>query len=68
MLGLNFGGNELPWTHPLVITALAISAASLIIFIFIEKDYAKEPILPLYLLTSRTPLVANLVSPNRVFH
>jgi len=61
ILGLNLGGNELPWTHPLVLTMLPLAALFFILFLVVEGKFAKQPILPLYLLSNRTPLVAALV-------
>ena len=54
LLGLNTGGNVLPWTHPLVLTALPISFVFLLIFIYIEEKRALEPIIPVRLLLNRT--------------
>jgi hypothetical protein len=61
ILGLNFGGNELPWSHPFVLTVLPLSGAAFIAFLIVEGKFAKEPIMPLYLLSHRTPLAAALV-------
>ena len=61
IFGLNLGGNELPWTHPLILTILPLSAAFFGLFLLVEGKFAKEPILPLYLLSHRTPLAAALV-------
>ena len=52
--GLNTGGNVLPWTHPLVLTALPLSLIFLLIFIYIEERWALEPIIPIRLLLNRT--------------
>ena len=54
LLGVNSGGNILPWTHPLVLTFLPLSGALLAIFIFAEKKIASEPIIPIGLLIDRT--------------
>ena len=54
LLGLNTGGNVLPWTHPLVLTALPISSVFLLSFIYIEEKWAREPIIPVRLLLNRT--------------
>lgn len=54
LLGLNTGGNMLPWTHPLVLTALPLSLAFLLAFIYIEEKKALEPIIPVRLLLNRT--------------
>lgn len=57
LLGVNTGGNDLPWTHPLVLTFLPLSGALLIIFVLVEVKIASEPIIPVRLLIDRT--VAN---------
>lgn len=54
LVGLNAGGNVLPWTHPLVLTALPLSLVSLLIFIYVEENRALEPIIPIKLLLNRT--------------
>lgn len=54
LLGLNTGGNVLPWTHPLVLTALPLSLVFLLTFIYIEEKKALEPIIPIRLLLNRT--------------
>ena len=54
LLGLNTGGNFLPWTHPLVLTALPLSLVFLLIFIYVEDKKALEPIIPIRLLLNRT--------------
>ena len=54
LLGLNTGGNVLPWTHPLILTALPLSFAFLLIFIYVEEVKALEPMIPIRLLLDRT--------------
>ena len=54
LLGLNTGGNVLPWTHPLVLTALPLSLVFLLIFIYVEENMALEPVIPIRLLLNRT--------------
>lgn len=61
LLGLNTGGNILPWAHPLVLAPLLVSALFFCIFIYVENSHAKEPIIPLHLLLNRTVLSACLV-------
>ncbi|EXJ89238.1 hypothetical protein A1O3_02304 [Capronia epimyces CBS 606.96] len=36
LLGLNSGGNQLPWSHPLIIASLVLAGATLIAFIYLE--------------------------------
>ncbi|KAJ5826128.1 hypothetical protein N7474_003266 [Penicillium riverlandense] len=62
LLGLNTGGNQVPWTHPVVLTSLPLSAVFLGIFIYIEAKVASEPIIPVRLLLDRTVLAACLIN------
>ncbi|MCJ1319910.1 hypothetical protein MMC15_005246 [Xylographa vitiligo] len=62
LLGLNSGGNVVPWTHPLVLTTLPLSVVSLLIFIYVESNYADEPVIPVRLLLNRTVLSACLTN------
>lgn len=55
---MNLGGNEVPWSHPFIITILPLSIILFISFLVVEGRFAKEPILPLNLLSHRTPLAA----------
>lgn len=56
LLGLNSGGNTVPWIHPLVLTAFSLSAIFLVIFIYVETHYAIEPVIPVKLLLNRSVL------------
>jgi MFS family permease len=60
LLGLNSGGNLVPWNHPLVLTSLPLSLVFLVLFLYIEKHFATEPIIPLHLVRNRTVLSASL--------
>jgi MFS family permease len=51
ILGLNLGGNVLPWSHPFVIAALILSAISGATLIYVERQ-AEKPVMPLQILTS----------------
>lgn len=65
LLGLNTGGNQLPWSHPLVIAALVTSAVSLSAFLYVEShpSVIPEPIIPVTLIAhSRTILCACLTN------
>lgn len=62
LLGLNMGGNQLPWTHPLILTSLPLSAVFLGIFVYIEAYVASEPVIPVRLLLDRTVLSACLTN------
>lgn len=61
ILGLNLGGNVLPWSHPLVIASLAIFVVSFPTFIWIES-FVTKPIMPLYLI--RKSPHANMIFSN----
>ncbi|KAH8704919.1 major facilitator superfamily domain-containing protein [Talaromyces proteolyticus] len=54
LTGLNAGGNQVPWNHPVVLTTLPLSAVFFVIFIYIEDKVASEPIIPVRLLLDRT--------------
>jgi MFS family permease len=53
LVGLNFGGDLVPWTHPLVLTTLPLSVVVFVAFIYVETQ-AEEPIIPVKLLLQRT--------------
>ena len=58
LVGLNSGGNTVPWNHPLVYSSLVISALSLLAFIYIELHHASEPVIPVRLMVDRTVISA----------
>ncbi|CAD6440089.1 d5007ee9-1eb8-4c23-99aa-e4c3dc648eeb [Sclerotinia trifoliorum] len=62
LLGLNSGGNIVPWNHPLVYVSLSLSLLSLLGFIYIELYIASEPVIPVRLLVNRTVLAACLTN------
>lgn len=62
LLGLNSGGNIVPWTHPLVLSSLPLSLLSLALFIYIEDRVAAEPIIPVRLLLNRSVISALLTN------
>ena len=62
LVGLNSGGNVVPWSHPLVMTSLSLSVASFAIFIWVENSYAVEPVIPVKLMLNRTVLSACLTN------
>lgn len=57
LLGLNAGGNLVPWTDPLVLTTLPLALVLLVAFIVWESRSAL-PIIPVRLLIHRTVLTA----------
>lgn len=62
LLGLSTGGEQFPWSHPVVITTLALSGVSLLLFVFVEEKIALEPVIPVRLLLDRTVLSACLTN------
>jgi MFS family permease len=57
LIGLNTGGNQLPWSHPLIITSLTLSVLLLLTFIYLETHptLVPEPMIPVSLIVrSRT--------------
>ena len=62
LLGLNSGGNVVPWNHPLVYVSLPLSALMLAAFVYIEAYVALEPIIPMSQLARRTVLSACLTN------
>ena len=61
IIGINVGGNILPWAHPLVIVSLVIFGICSILFIWVEGK-ASRPVMPLEII-SRKPR-ANLIFSN----
>lgn len=54
LLGLNSGGDIVPWNHPLVYVSLPMSGVLLRLFAYIEDKVASEPVIPVRLLLDRT--------------
>ncbi len=46
---MELGGVKIPWTHPLIPTLLGSAGLLLILFVTVEKRWAKEPIIPISL-------------------
>lgn len=57
LLGLNAGGNLVPWRHPLPITAVSASFVLLAGF-WLWESRARQPIIPVRLLATRTVAAA----------
>ncbi|KAI1429539.1 major facilitator superfamily domain-containing protein [Xylaria sp. FL1777] len=57
LLGLNAGGNFVPWIHPLPLTTLPLSLVALVFFVIWESR-AAQPIIPVRLLFDRTVFTA----------
>lgn len=66
LVGITTGGNIVPWSNPLAYGPLPLSALFFAAFIYVEKNVAREPVLPLHFLRDRTILCACLT--NWFFH
>ena len=62
LLGLNSGGNIVPWNHPLVYVSLPLSLVILLVFVYVEDRVADEPIIPVRLLMNQSVLAACLTN------
>ncbi|KAL2046374.1 hypothetical protein N7G274_001821 [Stereocaulon virgatum] len=62
LVGLNAGGNTVPWFHPLVLVTIPLSSALFLVFVYVETSYAVEPIIPVKLLLNRTVIAACLTN------
>ena len=58
LIGVNTGGNQLPWTHPLVLTVIPLSVVVLGVYVYVEACVVPEPIIPVRLLARRTVFFA----------
>lgn len=56
LLPLQWGGNQYAWNAPVVIALFCVGGVLLIAFVFVEKSFAKSPIIPGYLFRQRTPV------------
>ena len=62
LLGLNTGGNQLPWKSPYIIASIVLAFIFLAIFIYVEDKVAAEPMIPVRLVAKRTVLAACLAN------
>lgn len=69
VLALNLGGNDLPWSHPLIAVLAALSGACLAVFIWYELCVAVVPLIPVKLLLTREifPIMATAFCSNGFF-
>ncbi|KAJ7068112.1 MFS general substrate transporter [Mycena amicta] len=51
---------ELPWSHPLIYGLFTASMISGVSFVLVEKYWAFSPVMPLHLLTQRTPFAVSI--------
>ncbi|KAI0200174.1 MFS general substrate transporter [Astrocystis sublimbata] len=63
ILGLNLGGNILPWSHPFIIASLIVFAVCFPICLYVESR-VERPIMPLVLLRSSPR--ANIIFSNTI--
>lgn len=59
ILALDLGGQQLPWSHPLIWILIASSALCGLLFVLIEAFVAHEPIISLRLLVQRDMMTVN---------
>jgi len=63
LLGFSLkSSEELPWSHPLILGLFAISVVFGIAFFLVETYVAPFPVMPLHLITRRTPLFVSLAN------
>lgn len=62
LVGMSLGGNQLPWSAPTVWGSILVSFVLVLLFGFVEAKVAREPIMPLRVLFSRTPLGVSLTN------
>jgi uncharacterized membrane protein len=61
LLGISLKSTEeLAWSHPLISGLLSTSVISAVCFILVEKYWAPFPVMPLRLISRRTPLAVSL--------
>ncbi|KAG9317195.1 vacuolar amino acid permease [Chiua virens] len=53
---------ELPWSHPLIWGLFVLSGISGVAFVYVEARWAPYPVMPLRLVTQRTPLAVSLAN------
>lgn len=60
IMGLNVGGNLAPWRSVVPISLMSACGVLVVAFVYIEARVAREPIMPMRLMTARTPLLTAL--------
>ncbi|KDR83544.1 hypothetical protein GALMADRAFT_54931 [Galerina marginata CBS 339.88] len=61
LLGLSLKSTEeMAWSHPVIVGLLVSSVVSGFFFVLVEKYWAPFPVMPLRLITQRTPLAVSL--------
>ena len=51
---------ELPWSHPLIWSLFIASAVCCVGFVYVETNVSPYPVMPMRLITRRTPLFVSL--------
>jgi hypothetical protein len=51
---------EMSWSHPWICGLFSASVVCGVLFIYVEKQWAPYPVMPLRLVTQRTPLAVSL--------
>jgi hypothetical protein len=51
---------EMPWSHPLIWGLFVASAVAGVLFVLVESYYSPYPVMPLHLVTQRTPLAVSM--------
>jgi MFS family permease len=59
ILATSYGGNALPWSHPLIIAGLVGFVVMIVAFIGVESFWASLPVLPMRLMTMRNPAICS---------
>lgn len=59
LMATSLGGNIKPWSDPIVLGCFAASIILGILFCIIEAKYALHPLMPWYIISSRTPLACS---------
>ena len=62
LLGLSLGGNDLPWSSPWVLGALAVSLALFGLFIRVEGRTTAIPMIPLRMLRGKLPVLTQIAN------
>ncbi|KAI9466769.1 vacuolar amino acid permease [Lactarius psammicola] len=63
LLGFSIKSSEsLPWSHPLIYGLFINSAVFAVLFVVVEARWAPYPVMPLHLITQRTPLAVCLAN------
>ncbi|KAF2754679.1 MFS drug transporter [Pseudovirgaria hyperparasitica] len=61
LLGLDFGGTIAPWSSPKVVCLIVVGALMSLVFVYVEKRFARCPLMPLGIFKSRSNVACVLV-------